>query len=204
MLFLIDLDGTLIDSDHFHCEAWGRVLNMNPTEIDHIIKGEGMENYLSRENFKELKTQKFEEMLKIEEISYIQNAEMFIDFIHEYDIKHAVVTHTDRKIVNHFKTKAPHLNKLENWVVRDDYINPKPHPECYKLAIKRYGNGCEDIIGFENTMHGLKSIKHVTNNTIKISRDTDYANVIRHIKTRFPKKFNNIQACAHKTLLKNI
>jgi HAD superfamily hydrolase (TIGR01509 family) len=204
MLFLIDLDGTLIDSDHFHCEAWGRVLNMNPVEIERIIKGEGMENYLSCENFKELKSQKFEEMLKIEEINYIQNAEMFIDFIHEYDIKHAVVTHTDRKIVNHFKTKASHLNKLENWVVRDDYINPKPHPECYRLAIKRYGNDCEDIIGFENTIHGLKSLKCVTNNIVKISKYTDYANVIRRIKTRFPKKFNNVQARTHKTLLKNI
>ncbi len=51
MIFLIDLDGTLLDSDHFHCEAWSKVLNQSPGHIEDIINTIGMEKYLERSNF---------------------------------------------------------------------------------------------------------------------------------------------------------
>lgn len=182
MLFLIDLDGTLIDSDHFHYEAWSKVLDVEPEYIEHIIKTTGMENYLKDSNFVELKKKKIEEMTKIDNIEMISDADKFIDFILENNINHAVVTHTDREVVDYFKYKVPILQKLENWVVREDYTLPKPDPECYKLAVKMYGKNDKNIIGFENSVHGLKSLSHVTNKTFKISKNIGYSKIIKNLR----------------------
>lgn len=182
MLFLIDLDGTLIDSDHFHYEAWSRVLNQSPEHIEHIIKTIGMENYLKDSNFAELKKKKIEEMTKINNIEMISDADKFIDFILENNINHAVVTHTDKEVVDYFKYKVPILQKLENWVVREDYTLPKPDPECYKLAVKMYGKNDKNIIGFENSGHGMKSLSHVTNKRFKISKNVGYSKIIKTLQ----------------------
>ena len=188
MIFLIDLDGTLLDSDHYHYEAWAKVLNQTPEHIEHIIKTIGMEKYLERSNFRKLKNLKFQEMTKIEDVNFMQNADKFIDFIYENDINHAVVTHTDGLIVDYFKDRVPKLKKLKNWVVREDYNHPKPNPECYKLAITKYGKGDKTILGFENSKHGLKALSHVTPNIIKINKSTDYLDVIKSIKVNtFPR-----------------
>jgi beta-phosphoglucomutase len=183
MIFLIDLDGTLIDSDHLHYEAWSRVLNQSPEHIEHIIKTIGMEKYLERSNFQRLKNIKFEEMTKIQNIEFIENADKFIDFIDENNINHAVVTHTDKFVVDFFKDRVPKLKTLKNWVVREDYDKPKPDPECYKLALKLHGNGDKNIIGFENSEHGLKALSHVTPNVIRINKKTNYLDVIKSIKS---------------------
>jgi len=182
MIFLIDLDGTLLDSDHFHYEAWSKVLNQTPERIEHIIKTIGMEKYLERSNFQRLKNLKFQEMTKIEDINFIKNADKFIDFIEENDISHVVVTHTDKLIVDYFKDRVPKLKKLKNWVVREDYTHPKPDPECYKLAMTKYGKGEKNIMGFENSKHGIKALSHVTPNVIKINKNTNYLDVIKSIK----------------------
>jgi beta-phosphoglucomutase len=139
MIFLIDLDGTLIDSEELHHEAWSRVLNLNRQYIEKVITTHGI-NYIL-EDFPDpsyLRRRKIREMLKFEDIKLMKNADKFIEFIVEHDINHVVVTNTDRKVVDHFKQKVPILNKLKNWITREDYDKPKPDPECYKLALDLY------------------------------------------------------------------
>jgi len=184
MIFLIDLDGTLIDSDHLHCEAWSKVLDMKPKRIEDIIKTIGMEEYLKSSDFEKLKQKKFEEILNMRDIKMIKNADKFIDFIKDHDINHAVVTHTDKVIVDHFKMQVHELNKLDNWITREDYIKPKPDPECYRLALDMYGPNEKNIIGFENSKHGMRALRHVTTNTFRISKKTNYLNVIKTLKVR--------------------
>jgi beta-phosphoglucomutase len=184
MIFLIDLDGTLIDSDHLHYEAWSKVLDMKPQHIEDIIKTVGMEKYLENSDFEKLKQNKYEEILNTRNIEMIKNADSFIDFIKEYDINHAVVTHTDRVIVDHFKMQVPELNALDNWIVREDYVKPKPDPECYRLALDMYAPSEKNIIGFENSKHGMQALRHVTKNTFRISKKTDYSRVIKILKNR--------------------
>jgi beta-phosphoglucomutase-like phosphatase (HAD superfamily) len=68
-----------------------------------------------------LRNRKTREMLKFEKIELMKNADKFIDFIVTNNINHVVVTNTNRKVVEHFKAKVPVLNKLKNWIVREDY-----------------------------------------------------------------------------------
>lgn len=186
MIFLIDLDGTLLDSDHLHYEAWANVLDETPEFVERVINTGEYDDFLYD---KELRRDKIEEMCKFENIELMKNADKFIEFIVDHGINHVVVTNTDRRVVEHFRKQVPILNKLKNWVVREDYVNPKPDPECYRLAMNLYGNGDTQIIGFENSREGIKALTGVTNNIFRIRPDTDYLKVLEHIRIECPKKF---------------
>jgi beta-phosphoglucomutase-like phosphatase (HAD superfamily) len=47
MLFLIDLDGTLVNSDHLHYESYAKILCMKVEQIQEIVETIGMSNFLS-------------------------------------------------------------------------------------------------------------------------------------------------------------
>lgn len=186
MIFLIDLDGTLLNSDHLHHKAWANVLDETPEFVERVVNTGEYDDFLYD---KELRQEKIVEMCKFENIEPMKNADKFIEFIVDNNIKHAVVTHTDRRVVDHFRARVPVLNKLKNWVVREDYDQPKPNSECYELALKLYGEGDKEIIGFENSNHGIKALRGVTHNIFHICQDTDYLKVLKHIKIECPKRF---------------
>ena len=205
MLFLIDLDGTLVNSDYLHYESYAKILCMKVEQIQEIVETIGMSNFLSYfPDPKYIREEKLQEMLKIEYIELIKNADKFIDFINDNDINHVVVTNSNRRVVEHFKNKLPILNKLKNWVVREDYVNPKPNSECYKLAIDLYGKGETRVLGFENSKEGLHALTGVVKEIFCIQPHTDYLKVIDDIKTRCPKKFGmpptNLNRMAKKRL----
>ena len=93
------------------------------------------------------------------------------------------MTNTNREVVEHFKEQVPILKKLKNWIVREDYVNPKPDPECYQLAIKNNTDRC--IVGFENSREGLEALYKVTPNVFHVNNKTDYLKVLKHIKTQW-------------------
>jgi HAD superfamily hydrolase (TIGR01509 family) len=187
MFFLIDLDGTLLDTDFLHYQAWAKVLKLSPEYIEKVVTTHGI-NYIL-EDYPDpsyLRRQKIKEMLQFEEIKPMKNVETFIHFIIENNIDHAVVTNTDRQVVEHFKQKVPILNKLKKWIVREDYEKPKPDPECYRLAL---GDRDDIVFGFENSKEGLEALSKVTGNIFHIHPETDYLKVIDHIKIQCPKRF---------------
>ena len=187
MFFLIDLDGTLLNTDYLHYQAWSKVLKLSPEYVEKIVTTHGI-NYIL-EDFPDpsyLRRQKIKEMLQFEEIKPMKNAETFIRFIVENNIDHAVVTNTDRKVVEHFKQKVPILNKLKKWIVREDYEKPKPDPECYRLAL---GDHDGTVFGFENSKEGLEALSKVTSNIFHIHPKTDYLKVLEQLKIQCPKRF---------------
>ena len=184
MIFLIDLDGTLLDTDHLHYEAWARVLKVSADYIEKVVTSHGI-NYILKDfpDPTELRRQKISEMLKFNDIKLIKNADKFINFIVKNDINHVVVTNTDRKVVEHFRSKVPILDKLKNWIVREDYDRPKPDPECYQLALDRFGNKDDFVTGFENSKEGLEALSKITHNIFRIHVESDYLKILEHIET---------------------
>ena len=187
MLFLIDLDGTLLDTDDLRHEAWATVLKTTPERIKKIPDIHLFLDGIYDAEY--LRMCKKREMLKTKNITCIKNAEKFIAFIVEHDINHVVVTNTNREVVEHFKKQVPILNTLKNWIVREDYTKPKPNPECYKLAVRTYGRDEKCVMGFENSAQGLESLRHVTDSIFIINNETNYLKVIEQIKLQCPKKF---------------
>jgi len=172
VFFMIDLDGTLIDTDKIHYECYKNVfkqemnIELNYDDYFDILENQGIDIYLENtfgiEMKNIIKILKNEKIQEIETIDFIKNADTFIEYLDKYDVNHVVVTNTSLRNIEHFKKKLPLLNKIKNWVTREDYTYSKPCGECYEFAKQKYYNGEETIIGIENTMSGFSSIKNVT------------------------------------------
>ena len=173
--FLLDLDGTLVDSEIVQWKSYRDALkdfNIDYTfdEFTSICHNGDIKKYLiekfnfTNEMYLAMKNNKKKCMLNYEtELKLIEGADMFINYLNNNNINYAVVTNSSIDTVDIYKKAIPKLNELSNWVIREDYIHAKPSPECFNLAILRYYKNEEFIIGFENSLSGLESIKNVTN-----------------------------------------
>jgi len=170
IFFLIDLDGTLINTDFLHYEAYKKSFKNYGIDIIYkdylnILNNTGMDNYL-KNNYSEIKddikNKKNNYIKNIDNIEIIKNANILIDFINKYNINHVVVTNTSKENVSFFKEKQIILNKLKNWITREDYKEPKPNSECYNLAKNNFYKNEKYIIGIENSIVGYLSIKNLT------------------------------------------
>jgi beta-phosphoglucomutase-like phosphatase (HAD superfamily) len=94
-------------------------------------------------------------------VTEIKGAIHFLEKCLLNNVTIVIVTNTSKKVVSYFKEKVPVLNKIKNWICKEDYILPKPHEECYKLAIEKFYCGQKYIIGFENTINGYNALKNV-------------------------------------------
>jgi dTDP-4-dehydrorhamnose reductase len=171
IFFMIDLDGTLIDSDELHYNAYKIILEkynitLSYRDFFNIIENEGIDKYLcdkfGSEEKNKIKNAKQNILLQTKIINLMHNASKFIEYIYDYDINHVVVTNTNLEIVNFLKSRIPILNKIKNWVTREDYIYPKPNSESYNIGKQKYYKNEPFIIGFENTLNGYTSLKNVT------------------------------------------
>ena len=170
---LIDLDGTLINSNDCHYNSYKRVFqiegftDLTKDKWNNIIDKNNFNKYLqdnfSEEKVKNIKKKKLEE-LKKEKINYTKNSDIFINYLIDNNFNFCIVTNTNKETVEIFKTKLSLLNKIKNWICREDYSLQKPNSDCYHLAMKKFYNREKYIIGIEDTEAGYNSLKNVTNN----------------------------------------
>jgi S-adenosylmethionine synthetase len=182
--FLIDLDGTLVDTDKLHYECYKNACNQFNIELSYdefniVINTCNLETYflqkLSKSEYIKLKEQKNKLFNQIKNVEFIKGADIFLKYCIENDINLAVVTNTSRETVEFLKGKLPLLNSIKNWIVREDYSETKPNSECYELAISKYYKNEKYIIGFENTLSGYESIKKCVNITYFITDENSYS-----------------------------
>lgn len=167
---LLDLDGTLINSIDLHYKSYNSVIQIDRNEFNILIQN----NNLTYPN--DLIREKKYEIFKnnIHELTYIKNAEAFIEYINENNINHAVVTNTNKVNVELIKDQLPLLKKLKNWVTREEYSEPKPNQECYNYAIEKYYKNEKYIIGFEDTVAGYNALKNITSLIYIITHNEHY------------------------------
>ena len=171
-IFFIDLDETLIQSGKAHYDSYINVFkkhNIKTLEYQkwkEILNNGNINNYLesiilNTEKLKQIKREKIEE-LKTKSIVFTKNSDKFITYLISNSINFCIVTNTNIDTVNIFKQKLPLLNKIKNWICRDDYNFSKPSPDCYYTAKNKYYNNEKYIIGIEDSFVGYNSLKHIT------------------------------------------
>jgi S-adenosylmethionine synthetase len=174
VFLLIDLDGTLVDTDEVHYKCYNKVLG-DHIDVKIIVETVGIDAYLrskyNEEEIKNIKQRKLKYMLEVNGIKFMKNAETLIHKIEKLGINHCVVTNTNRHVVDHFKQLLPTLNKLKNWITREDYTLAKPNSECYNLAISKYHKNDQYIMGIENSRAGFEALKGVTDCIYLINED---------------------------------
>jgi len=184
----LDLDGTILESNNIHYECYKYAFekngyNLNKKEWDEIIEKDTMENYCNNKYDKTISEQikkcKYEYMKNENiQIVFTNNSDKFIEYLIQYNFNFCIVTNSSIQSVNIFKNKCDLLNRVRNWIVREDYSKSKPSSDCYKEAYKRYYRNEDIILCYEDTEIGYLSAKEITNhiyiyNNIKVYQQYD-------------------------------
>jgi dTDP-4-dehydrorhamnose reductase len=180
ILFLIDLDGTLVDTDKVHYEAYTKVLQEKklelPWETYESLSNvdDYLQSHLTANDFKDVKEKKRNEMLKLLSIQMMPGADVLLDYLERFSINYIVVTNTSMSTIRHFQSICPPLQKVQQWIAREDVTLPKPNGQCYQKAIEVFGKGEDCIVGIENTASGYEALRCVTSKLYVLTHPKSY------------------------------
>lgn len=168
IFYMIDLDGTVVDTDRLHYDCYKQAFEQHEVELCDWNTYESIASL--EQHCKDTLGEKYDSMKKLKNdlfyktptISFLPGAENFIRWLIQTKQNFVIVTNTSRQTVEFFQSKLALLKEVSQWITRDDVIYAKPHQECYELAKKRFWKNEAYILGIENTMTGFQSLQKVT------------------------------------------
>jgi HAD superfamily hydrolase (TIGR01509 family) len=172
---IFDLDGTLINSEHFYFTCWNIVLKKYNIQFDFNTYIKEYAGLSMRDNAHLLvKTYNLKVDPNIlsgnrEKIanSFIENSNIellphtldALDFFKSAYCNIYLVTSSKRRIVDKILTIKGLKKYFEFSITNDDVMNKKPHPEPYLKAVKMSQLKPSELIVFEDTESGIKAAK---------------------------------------------
>ncbi len=177
---LFDFDGLLVDTEKLHFQAYQKMLAHYDQKLDWsfadycslahaddvAVKNAIYRQFPPLKNvpWKKLYQKKKElymQLLIATEIDLMPGVKELLMKIGETGKKSCVVTHSLKELVDAIRRKNPLLQNIPHWITREDYSRPKPAPDGYLKALNLYGRKTaqEKVIGFEDTIRGLKALR---------------------------------------------
>jgi len=104
------------------------------------------------------KKQAYEKILSNGSVELMPGVLQMLDFLDEKGIPSCVVTNSFLSQTLAVRKKIPALERIPNWITREDYVGAKPAPDPYLTAKKRYAKPGDRIVGFEDTLKGLEAL----------------------------------------------
>lgn len=176
-LWLFDLDGLLVDTEPLHlqaykhvCEKYGHQLSWNLEQFIQVahksssaIKEELYSLFpslqdIAWEDFYKGKKQSYNEVVAETQVDLMPDVDLILELADQMGARTCVVTHSVNEHVQLIRQKQPILNRIKNWITKDDYERPKPDPQAYKKAINEHKLPHERAIGFEDSARGLMAL----------------------------------------------
>ena len=167
-IFIFDLDGTIIDSEHIHHKSYNLQLKDKITfetycDIFHSIN---KDIFCNLHKIDYIKKEKDFKEIYFKEGKLINGFEDFFKYLIENGKIIAIVTNSSKERCEFIKSIHPILNNIDLWITKNDVKNLKPHPESYIKAINELLKNndeikLEEIIIFEDSYLGLESIKNI-------------------------------------------
>lgn len=176
-LFLFDFDGLLVNTEHLHYQAYVNVLAKRGYELKLSFANFFELAHFNSTAWREAICVEIPELEPIWEIIYREKKEAYLELVASgkvelmpgvdallralevADIRRCVVTNSTLDQIKLVRAHIPVLNTIQHWITREDYEKPKPSPECYLKAIELYGKAGDRIIGFEDSVRGLKALR---------------------------------------------
>lgn len=190
-LFLLDFDGLLVNTEHLHMQAYVEVCKNRGFELPWNFQryclaahfeSTGLQKQIyanlpklhsQEKDWSVLYAEKKRAYLKILRSGAVQlmpGAAELLQMLQSEKIKHCVVTHSPLEQIEEIRKQIPSLNSIPTWFTREHYSQPKPHPECYQLAIQEMASAGDVIIGLEDTPRGLSALQAVPVQAVLISK----------------------------------
>lgn len=189
-LYLFDFDGLLVNTEELHHKAYqtmcaGRGYKLTWTfpeyaEIAHTDAAALRKRIY--EDFPELKalephwdilykekTEAYLSLLGKGEVELMPGAETLLKELAKRHKTMCVVTNSRWDMVEPVIDHNPALELIQHWITREDYDQPKPNPECYKVAVERFLPQGGRVIGFEDSPRGLNALMGADVESILIS-----------------------------------
>lgn len=178
-LFLFDFDGLLVNTEEVHFAAYRKMCRARGFDLkwsfDRYCKAahyraDDLKEQIYAEfpglrsqepDWKVLYAEKKAIMVDLLEhgaIHMMPGAENLLRTLAETDLPRIIVTHSPLELIQAIRKQQPILDTVTHWITREDYTHPKPSPECYLLAIKKFSKPGDRIIGFEDTPRGLTAL----------------------------------------------
>ncbi len=178
-LYLLDFDGLLVDTEQLHYLSYmemsrrnGYPLSWNFSRFCQEAHSKAMgffegllkeyphafESGKTKEGLYEEKKKIYVELLESTPLKLMEGVETFLQSLETRCAKVAVVTNSPKAQVELIKKTLPVLQKIPVWVTREMYKEGKPSPEGYLKAIALLAKPGDKIIGFEDTLKGLKAL----------------------------------------------
>ena len=172
---LFDLDGTLVDSEHFHFSTWNELLAESDVQLeyDDFLKNYAgippagnavriKELYDIAISLEELTSRKEDlnvERLKTSVIELMPFVQGSLDLFVKKGLVMALVTASKRADVDEMLKNNGLAKYLDVLVTRSDVERSKPDPQSYNLAVEKVGFKKEECLVFEDTLNGLRAAK---------------------------------------------
>lgn len=111
-----------------------------------------------------------ERMLKEDVVALMPGVLSLLSMIQNAGINHVVVTHSPLALISVVKAQHEVLRRIPHWITRQDYTHPKPHSECYQVAVHRHSKPGDRVIGFEDSPRGITSLLGVDSKAVLIAQ----------------------------------
>jgi HAD superfamily hydrolase (TIGR01509 family) len=192
--FFFDFDGLLVNTEELHWRAYEEMCTLygcnlgwdfatyctyghHSTEALRDAVYSALPALKAQEsNWEALRQKKiaiYERLLSSKGVKLMAGAEEILSHIEDKDISSCVVTNSPNRHLELIKSQIPVLKKIPHWLGRNDYQIPKPHPEGYLKGIEKYASNAKRMIGFEDTVKGLRSLEQTSIFPVLIS-DLDH------------------------------
>lgn len=211
-LFLFDFDGLLVNTEELHCAAYREVCQHRGFNLDWSLLEFFQAAHFDASGLKDAIYQKFPSLQQQEprwDVLYAEKKKVYQELLEKGNLslmpgvkevlialekagkRRCVVTNSTKAQVDLIKEKIPLLKTIPAWFTRENYQEPKPHPECYLTAIKHLGQPGDRVIGFEDSARGLKALKNAGVSMALLIGPPDHPQMKNFQGTYYP-TFNSI------------
>ena len=172
---LFDLDGTLIDSEHFYLDSWNEILAEVGAELtydDWVNNYMGTTAHLNAQKIKdkyglsasveELTARRKQitiRLFKSTDVALMPFVPESLEYYRSKGLRMAIATSSQREDVEAIFERNGLGHFFEFMMTRNDVNEAKPHPESYLRCVERLGIDKHECIVFEDTHTGIASAK---------------------------------------------
>jgi HAD superfamily hydrolase (TIGR01509 family) len=183
---LFDLDGTIVNTDPIHFQAWQQMLLSYDIEIDETFYKSRISGRINPEIVKDILPQlsvaegeKFadeKEALFREMAAELQPLNGFTELIawtDKHQLKRALVTNAPRLNAEFMLKVLGIQTAFHTIVLADDCVAGKPDPIPYQVALKNLAIPPEEAIALEDSPSGIRSAVGAKIRTIGVASTHD-------------------------------
>jgi HAD superfamily hydrolase (TIGR01509 family) len=164
-LVLFDFDGVLVNSEPFYNNTWARLLEpLGKTFEDSLLTGKTNHQFLSQFNFDSATIEDLLERKFVHEKDFFEHEKMdsrilyFLQSISKSYEMGIVSNNTSSNILSYLE-KNECLDLFKNIVTPDSKLAPKPSPDLYLYALKKFDKLVGRTLVIEDSQIGMESAK---------------------------------------------